>query len=257
MLNAQEPLLLQTAENLEIGRRGEEWVAARERQKLAGTPHANCVTLCPHTRSSSFDIQSRTTFGAPLYLEVKTTAGDWNTPFYMTGAEYAFANHCLSNGLNYELHRVYHVFDEQLRGEIVYSAQDVMAFFEADPAICRLKRRELTAGPDRYLQWEESADRIPGTRCRLYMARIEGPDATYRFARQFQRGTYEYSPNTIRLSCDIESTGVYEVSAVWTDGNGIELQRQRTWFLLINGDAYDLTVHDVLRAVDELKRRAS
>lgn len=52
-------------------------------------------------------------------------------------------------------------------------------------------------------------------------------------------------------------SGSAEVSMLWTDEAGNILQRQRDWFLLIDGTAYDLEVQNVLSAVNSLKRLAS
>lgn len=68
---------------------------------------------------------------------------------------------------------------------------------------------------------------------------------------------YEYQADRIWLSCEIESTGVYEVSMVWTDVDGNVLQSHKDWFLLVDGKAYDLERCNVLDAVEFLKRKAS
>ena len=44
---------------------------------------------------------------------------------------------------------------------------------------------------------------------------------------------------------------------MWTDMSGNVLQRQRDWFLLVDGEAFDLELQDVLSAVDSLKKKAS
>lgn len=107
------------------------------------------------------------------------------------------------------------------------------------------------------MPWEDCAVQIPGTRCKFYLAKIEGPHPEYHFERRFQHGTYEYQIDKIWLSCDIESTGVYEVTMVWTGEDGGILQYQRDWFLLVNGKAYDLERKDALAAVESLKKKAS
>lgn len=257
----KDPLLHQQAEHLETGRKGEAWVAGREEKKLAKTQYVGSVSISSNAQRSSFDIKSRTLAGDVLYIEVKTTDGAPELPFYMSADEYAFAVHCMKQGVNYELHRVHHVNDDALRGEKVYSAKEIVNMFEKIPASYVLKQKPAAAEepeevPD-YLPWEDCADRIPGTRCRFYLAKIEGPDPTYCFERNFQRGKYEYQADRIWLSCDIESTGVYEVSMVWTDMDGCVLQRRKDWFLLVNGTAYDLDRCNVLNAVESLKRRAS
>lgn len=51
------------------------------------------------------------------------------------------------------------------------------------------------------------------------------------------------------FSCMIESNGVYEATRRWIDENGFDIQRQRHWFRLIDGRAYDLEYNEVLDAV--------
>lgn len=253
------------ADRLETGRKGEAWVAAREEQKLVGTPFSVCLDSGFSSQMSSFDIKSCTRSGEPLYIEVKSTDGEPNDPFFMSEREYAFAQHCLRHGIPYELHRVHHVLDDHLRDEIVYSAEDVIQLFERTPASYIMKRRDdsmdkqdkVRQAEPEYLPWEDCAQRIPGTRCHFYLAKIEGPHDEYRFDRKFQHGKYEYQADKIWLSCNIESTGVYEESMQWKDSEGKVLQRQRDWFLLIDGRAYDLEPQDVLNAVDSLKKRAA
>ena len=65
----KDPLLARQSEFLEAGRRGEAWVAERERQKLANTPYAACLNTSFSQRSACFDIISSTLFGQPLYIE--------------------------------------------------------------------------------------------------------------------------------------------------------------------------------------------
>lgn len=257
----KDPMLQQQAEHLEVGRKGEAWVAAREREKLCRTQYANSVETSSNAQRSSFDIRSRTLDGNVLYIEVKTTEGVPETPFYMSADEYAFAEHCMAYGIPYELHRVHFMNDEDLCGEVVYSAEDVVNLFDKTVASYVLKEKPAVVKnvqeQPAYLPWEDCADRIPGTRCRFYLAKIEGPHPEYRFERHFLRGKYEYQADRIWLSCEIESTGVYEVSILWADEDGNVLQRQRDWFLLVDGKAYDLEYCDVLNAVESLKRRAS
>ena len=175
----KDPLLHQQAERLEVGRKGEAWVTAMERQKLEGTPYAGTVEVSSPAQRISFDIKSRTLSGAPLYIEVKSTEGEVSLPFYMSAEEYTFAEHCLDQGIPYELHRVHHVFNDELRGEIVYTAQDIVELFDKTPANYILKHTPAHPETDAegcwYLPWEDCAERIPGTHCRFYLAKIEGP----------------------------------------------------------------------------------
>jgi len=257
----KDPMLQQQAEHLEIGRKGEAWVTAREREKLSRTQYSNAVEASSNAQRSSFDIKSRTIDGNVLYIEVKTTEGVPENPFYMSAEEYAFAEHCMAYGIPYELHRVHFMNDEDLCGEVVYSAEDVVNLFDKTVASYVLKEKSVVAEEAQelpaYLPWEDCADRIPGTRCQFYLAKIEGPHPEYRFERHFLHGKYEYQADRIWLSCEIESTGVYEVSMVWTDVDGNVLQSHKDWFLLVNGKAYDLERCNVLDAVEFLKRRVS
>ena len=250
----KDPMLLQQAEHLEAGRKGETWVASREKEKLDNTHYRNSVEISSNAQRSNFDIKSRTPDGKTLYIEVKSTEGGSELPFYMSANEYNFAEHCKEHNIPYELHRVHHVHDDALRDEVIYTAEDVVNQFDKGPASYLLKQKKNSP---KMLPWEDCAARIPGTNCRFFLAKIEGPHPEYRFERQFLRGKYEYQADRIWLSCEIESTGVYEVTAVWTDEGGHELQRQRDCFLLIDGKAYDLELYEVLDAVESLKRRAA
>lgn len=261
-----DPILLRQAENIETGRLGEQWVAAREKDKLSGTNYADQVDVEYALRASPFDIKSRTVDGHPLYIEVKATEGDADQEFFMTLNEYSFAENCMLKGIPYELHRVHHARDTQKRGEAVYTAEELICQFNATPASFTLQKKENPNEPEEsdrgqehsdYLPWEDCAERIPGTRCKFYLAKIEGYDPDFYFDRRFQRGKYDYEVDKIWLSCQIESTGVYEVSMLWLDENEHIRQRQRSWFMLLDGRAYDLEFHDVLQAVESLKKRST
>lgn len=257
----KDPLLRQQAERLEIGRKGEAWVTGREKDKLAGTQYAGSVEISSDAQRSSFDIKSRTNNGGCLYIEVKSTDGNPEAPIYMSADEYAFAKHCMEHSIPYELHRVHHVYDDDLRDEIVYTAEEVVNLFDKVPASYILKQKptdtETHPGNLDYLPWEDCADRIPGTICKIYLAKIEGPHPEYRFNRNFLKGKFEYQGDRIWFSCEIESTGVYEVSMKWINEEGRVLQRRQDWFMLVDGTAYDLEIHDVLKAVNYLNQKAA
>ena len=256
-----DPMLQLQADLLEIGRKGEEWVFDRERKKLSGTQYANSVVLSSNGTRTNFDIKSRTIDGEVLFIEVKATDGAPEHSFYMSADEYAFVAHCAEHGVSYELHRVHHVRDDMLRDEVVYTAEEVMKMFEKAPASYILKQKaeeeELLEEIPEFLPWEDCADRIPGTKCRFYLAKIEGAHPAYRFDRRFLRGKYDYEEDKIWLSCEIEKTGVYEVGMKWLDAEGHVLQQKKDWFLLVDGEAFDLEYWDVLNAVDALKQRAA
>ena len=114
-----------------IGYAGEDYVYQLELKKLKDTPFANAVN--PNYAGEAkthFDILSATPKGRLIYIEVKTTSGDENEPFYMSSAEYNFLLDCIKRGRRYELHRVYYVDNPELRGRTIYSAQGVLREFE-------------------------------------------------------------------------------------------------------------------------------
>lgn len=93
--------------NAEVGFLGEELVMAYEREKLASRP--DLQAQIEHVSQiqgdgAGFDIASFDRDGQPLYIEVKTTTGDRQTPFYISRNELDFSkNH--SN--HYCLYRLY------------------------------------------------------------------------------------------------------------------------------------------------------
>ena len=114
-----------------VGFAGEDYVYQLELEKLRGTPYANAPN--PNYAGESkthFDILSVTPKGRLIYIEVKSTPGHADEPFYMSAAEYSFMLDCIKRGRNYELHRVYYVDDPGRRGRIIYTAQDVLREFE-------------------------------------------------------------------------------------------------------------------------------
>ena len=118
-------------QHLDIGDAGEAFVAALEREKLRGTPYENGVNEAyADDPNAGFDLMSFTPDGIPRYLEVKTTTGDENEPFYMSEGEFSFMMYCLENGLRYELHRVYRINDPKRAGVRIYTAQELMKTFD-------------------------------------------------------------------------------------------------------------------------------
>lgn len=95
-----------------IGNIGEEYVFIYEKQRLkkSGSKYAELVDRTPaKDPKNGFDILSFTENGTPIYIEVKSTIGDANTPFYITKNEKETANRIRNNGGIYQIHRVYNV----------------------------------------------------------------------------------------------------------------------------------------------------
>lgn len=112
---------------LDNGLRGEEFVLAKERKRLAGTPYENAVD--PHYAldpSFGFDLLSFTPDGNRIYIEVKTTSDKKNTPFFMSANERAFMEFCAETGRSYELHRVFDIDRKPRR--VIYTLEDLLHF---------------------------------------------------------------------------------------------------------------------------------
>ena len=126
-----------------LGRAGEAYVARLEREKLAATPFANGVNEAfADDLSAGYDIQSFTKDGQPLCIEVKTTNGRADDPFYLSAGELDFVKCCLANGTRYELHRVHHVFDRKKVGRVIYTAEELERLFDFVPNDFRALRKE-------------------------------------------------------------------------------------------------------------------
>lgn len=96
--------------NDRIGLLGEEFIAQRERQALAGTPYANGVNpRYADDLSAGFDILSFTVDGVQRFIEVKSTTDNCEDGFYMSARELEFMQFCQQHQYRYELHRVYQI----------------------------------------------------------------------------------------------------------------------------------------------------
>lgn len=94
-------------QNAEVGFLGEELVMAYERQKLATRPDLQeQIEQVSQTQGDGlgYDIASFDLDGQPLYIEVKTTTGDRQTPFYISQNELDFSK---DHADHYCLYRIY------------------------------------------------------------------------------------------------------------------------------------------------------
>lgn len=101
--------VLRDQRNRTLGRKGEYVVAAYERKTLTDAGRsdlANRVEIVSETLGDGlgFDVRSFDVFGAEKHIEVKTTSGPANTPFFMTGAEREYASRC---SVRYFIYRVF------------------------------------------------------------------------------------------------------------------------------------------------------
>ena len=95
-----------------IGDIGEQYVYEREKARLeqANSEFAQKVDNTPaKDNRNGYDILSYTENGTPIYIEVKSTMGDLETPFYITANEKKTAEQIREGGGIYQIHRVYHV----------------------------------------------------------------------------------------------------------------------------------------------------
>ncbi len=97
------------ANDIRIGLAGEKMVIEYEKKRLVGEGRSDLVADIVHTSQdvgdgTGFDIISFDKGGNKRYIEVKTTTGGKNTPFFITDNELQFS---ISNSANYTLYRLY------------------------------------------------------------------------------------------------------------------------------------------------------
>lgn len=129
----------------DLGARGEEFVYNTEKEKVM-TFSPDSVDKVIHTSvidgdGLGYDIISINQKGQTIYIEVKTTKGDLNTPFYMSINEKQF----LEENENAFLYRVYN-FDENTRHGLIktISSKKFLKYYIFDPVsfkVCKNKLR--------------------------------------------------------------------------------------------------------------------
>ena len=111
----------------EIGKLGEKYVYEQEKQKLKdiGSDYWELVDATPaNDHNNGYDILSFTPDGEKIFIEVKTTTGEYNEPFYMSNNERQKANEIWGKGGNYQIHRVSHITDKRLISIAIYKSLD-------------------------------------------------------------------------------------------------------------------------------------
>jgi hypothetical protein len=96
-------------QNRLLGKAGEELVLEHERKSLRDIGRGDLANRIVHVSAiegdgAGFDIHSFTPTGESKFIEVKTTAGPAETPFFMSSNEVAFAS---TKGVNFYLYRLY------------------------------------------------------------------------------------------------------------------------------------------------------
>lgn len=129
-------------ERTDLGRLGEELVIAYERKillqnhldELASKVVNVAIT---HGDGAGYDVLSFTPKGKEKFIEVKTTTGLANVPFYMSANELEFSK---QNSQNYYLYRVFALQQKERRGKFFQVEGDVSQQFHFDPITYRVSR---------------------------------------------------------------------------------------------------------------------
>ena len=125
------------------GQGGEDFVFSRELAKLAGTSFEGAVTTgfsedpCAHFDLLSFDAETK----EPICIEVKTTTGGMDEPFYMSRAEYDFLLECYKTGQRYELHRVLYWGTARQKVGILSAEQVLRKYYKQSDGFWMKKRK--------------------------------------------------------------------------------------------------------------------
>ena len=106
---SQRDYLAREARNQSLGLAGEEFVVHYERWRLIQRGHERLADRIEHTSrvrgdGAGYDVLSFEEDGRERFIEVKTTAYEKETPFFISDGELAFAN---SHELEFRLYRVF------------------------------------------------------------------------------------------------------------------------------------------------------
>jgi hypothetical protein len=124
--------------NNEIGDQGEEFVLEFEVDRLVETLSIERATAMQNVQHLSrlqgdglgYDISSINDNGSPRYIEVKTTSGGFNQPFYMSKNEKHFFEYYEDSAFIY---RVYNFSKETRHGDVrVISSSELFTDFNFD-----------------------------------------------------------------------------------------------------------------------------
>ena len=117
----------------EIGEKGEQFVYEQEvsRLKKVGSEYVNKVSRNPSKDpKNGYDIDSFTETGQKIYIEVKSTMGSVEEPFYMTANEREKARQIKENGGIYQIHRVYNIGQSKKTQVVIYDDLELLRFEE-------------------------------------------------------------------------------------------------------------------------------
>lgn len=128
-----------------LGLAGELMVLEHEKRKLADLKIDKRVEHVSKSvgDSAGYDIKSYDEDGHEIHIEVKTTKGDINTPFYLTQNELC---HCKSNIEKYQLYRIYNFDETTNAGDLYIVKGDITEEMALEPCTYISKGRKRYEG---------------------------------------------------------------------------------------------------------------
>lgn len=124
-----------------LGLAGELMVIEHEKKKLKElninkeVEHVSKLT----NDTAGYDVKSYDESGSEINIEVKTTKGDINTPFYLTANELEY---CKNNMTKYRLYRVYNFDVKENTGDMYVIEGDLEAVLHMEPQTYIVKGRK-------------------------------------------------------------------------------------------------------------------
>lgn len=133
----------QDTKNRQLGRAGEELVLQFERDRLAREGRHDLAEKVLHVAEvegdgAGHDIRSYRTDGSPLFIEVKTTRGGQETPFYLSANELEFARR---HNASYYLFRVFDFAGNPPSGNFFRVEGDLAEVLNLQPQTYRASAR--------------------------------------------------------------------------------------------------------------------
>ena len=127
-----------------IGKLGEKYVYEQEKEYLINTKYSDMVDITPSlNHENGFDILSFERNGTPVMIEVKTTTGDENDPFFVTNRELETARKAWSEGKKYKFYRISNILAKD-RGNISLNVYDKLSEEDFDITEVVYKIKEKT-----------------------------------------------------------------------------------------------------------------
>ncbi len=124
--------------NRKLGEGGEILVEKYEKNKLKGTGFETKVErISIYDDSAGYDIKSYEVTGEEIFIEVKTTRGDKNTPFYISANEYEVSKKYKSK---YKLYRLFEY--DRAKGAKFYVIEGSLDKLSPEPTKYIVKVRE-------------------------------------------------------------------------------------------------------------------